>query len=650
MTHEQGDGADQNNVPDDHDKDDEQPGDSGAENVELFTRQISMQSGSISRRLVFCVGLGSYDQGHIINTIRKHGGEVKDNVSTSTRSNVIHLTDAHAKQPPRAITPAYKWTYVTDCVEKNTLLDLEPYKIPRRNPVGRPKGGSLRARAREQSEGGEISSAQREPTSCREPEDGNTTPRKDLPAQRSPVPNPRREGENESSSSSPLEQLNDRPKLPMRRLRHVCARKNMSTKILDASHQDGRGEDASDDKDQEETDPKNVALEVKEEPVVENCEALQPDEEASGATASDRGSDAPELSGDDCHPEDATVPLQNPGVNASPQEKEGLNHSREPAGKTRKRHPDTRDVPRDGGDPDDVVTTNAGTASEEHSRDWTARQDKQVMALGGYIRAWGKDRQGEARWIDGWKRLGKQDLLPSGQSWRDCMRRYMYLFALMNSADPQRAQSTSDHDEDSEGGGDVSIGERNVNRPHAELTPTSGDVQNSSKNGSSNGRAVARGVKRNGRQNIAGEAVQRKSTSTKTDDILGNGGESKTRARKRTKRISESDMAADESRQNTPKRKAPKARDSLRGLQKQVETKSKTKGPREARTTEENGWEKLFNQVPDVPPERAQTVVYAVRAVSTRAGISQQKAFGAILRYRGDFNALIKDIEDNTLD
>lgn len=648
MTHEEGNGADQN-VSDGHDKSDEQPEDSGAENVELFTRQITVRSGSIPRPVVFCVGIGSYDQDHIINTIRKHGGEVRKSESMTTRSNIIHLTDAHAKQPPDATTPAYKWTYVTDCVEQNTLLDLEPYKIPQRNPVGRPKGGSLRARARKQSDGGEISNAPKEPTNCREPEDGNTTPQKDLPAQRSPVPNPCGEDMDKSPSARSSGQLNDHPKRPTRRCRHVCARKNVSTKNLkDDSHQDGRGKDAIDN-DQEETDSNNIAAEVKEEPVVENCEALRPDKGGSGATASDNGSGNAELSGDDCHPEDGTVPLQNPGVGASPQKKGGLNHSREPGNKTQKRRASTRNVPCDGDDAGDVVTNNARTAQGEYRRSWTAKQDKQVMALGGYIRAWRKDRQGEARWMDGWKRLAKQDLLPSGKNWRDCMRRYMFLFALMNPAAPQRVQLTSGHDGDSEQSGDVPVGERNEDGPHAESTRSRRGLQNSLKNSPSNKRAVSRGVKRNGRQNKADKALPRMFTSTESDDALDNDGERKTRPRKRTKRVLESHVAADQSRQNTSERKARKGRDSSRGLQKQVETKSKAKVPRESRTAEGNGWEKLFSLVPDVPPERARTVVHAVRAVSLRARISQEKAFQEILHYRGDFNALMKVIEDSKL-
>lgn len=110
----------------------------------LFTRPIEVRAGLVLRPIPFYVGEGCYDRAKVSVAIREHGGEVRSDQATNKDSIVVHLSDEHAKLPAEASIPAYKWTYITDCIQARALLQLERYKIPRGKPGGRPKGGTRR--------------------------------------------------------------------------------------------------------------------------------------------------------------------------------------------------------------------------------------------------------------------------------------------------------------------------------------------------------------------------------------------------------------------------------------------------------------------------------------------------------------------------
>lgn len=619
-----------------HDATSVQPAEAMQNSDSLFTRPVAVASGTELRRLAFYVGLGGYDRASVARAVRAHGGEVREDPSTAANSNVIHLTDVHAKLSADALTPAYKWTFVTDCVAKGELLDIGAYKIPRRKPVGRPRGNARNnpRRAHTASAGGPATPDDR--AVQRGVSNEATVSGIEPPAIASAAPFVGKHTGVKTPPQRPLKRLRERSNRALAKRRRVITSSGAAARGLeDESDEEGGGKAVLVQNEVGDKDTTRIPIEVKEEPMAVNVDPQHPDGSVSGARTSDGDrNDSCISGGKGSHGKGDATKVRGTNAKVPMRQEHVSSRTRQRTAKMREEHQDEinsawEDEDSNSATPRRTVAAvekevgmemrTAGALEKDDSvASWTSAEDRRVMFLGREIEVWLKSK-GSMKRSTAWIRMVAPKYLPPGRHWRECMRRYMNVCSRMCLTANQRVQPVPDSEPESEQGSDVDIEEQYCGQPQIRSNSIRGrDDRERSKIGSPSKTRTTRGVNRIGRREKRDEPKEL---------------------------AAESDVSSGERALNKRGKKTQSEKQLGSGKKRVRESNEAKQAGREERGDQEAGWRKLFSLVPDIPPDRVRAVVYAVRDISNRAGISQQEAFEAILECKGNFEELTEEIE-----
>lgn len=621
----------------------------------LFTRRIPVLAGPVLRPLSFFLGVGDYDRERIAALIRDHGGVVKEDEPTSEKSNVHHLTDnMPAKHPHTIFTSVYKWTFITDCVEKRTLLDIDNYKLLQRSSVGRSKQGFPR-QGKERRKGAQKPSDHSTEPDRRNSDAITTTPEPKQFKSDRPVAQKSRTTNTAAGTGVriPRRRTSQRP---VRGSRDECGKgsrpDDTPTKLLeDVTNMDGNNGMIT-----EKSNGRNVEQsEANQSPArksslrkdaTRGSVQLAPkqtlgrvDRASDGRPHKRRRVNGSNTSRGKSSSDTSSAKGEGDEVTKDSRESSQIAHAQVKDEPVSAEYERTKDAEGFFGNEDEDGIDNSelpsnGTRGDNGSEAWWDIGDPKVAAgdedSPHYEQAAGKKARDDTNSMGGHHESDSDESGSLDNCEGRLPKRNMGSTLTANSASCMMESDEHTNEEQLEHG---------LRRRE--------DVGSNAEDGASASEEQTGDDENSTSKPEAGVKTRPRERPTKTL-----GGSGVTGQNVRCERVSGLPLQDGSSREHLDVRmeggRLKRSTDEHR-LSSDVRRPMERNAKKPRATARENAdttWNNLYAMVPDVPPDRSQTVVRAVRAVSNLAGVSQRTAFESLLHYRGDFKALVEAIEE----